>query len=332
MSDIPRNPHQTVARDDALDEVLVLLAAHNGTLFLREQVASVLAQEGVSVRVLISVDSSSDGTEALADALSQEDSRVRCLPHGQTFGGAAPNFYRLIRECDPAGASHVALCDQDDVWSHDKLSRAVTTIAREGVDAYSSNVLAWSADGALELVRKSQPQRTFDHLFSSAGPGCTYVLTQQTVVRFTGWLLRHPEAERLVEYHDWLVYAWVRTTGGSWFIDPEPSMRYRQHAANQLGANVGARGAMARLRALNQGWFRTQVLAVASVLDVREERPVALLRDNRLRSVLQLWLVAPELRRSAKDAFLMCAALTWSVLAGSRQRPQARPERGVLQP
>lgn len=331
MSGIPHDALPGGAPKATPAEVLVLLAAHQGTQFLREQVTSVLAQQGVSVRVLISVDESTDGTEGLADALAHEDPRVRCLPHGHRFGGAAPNFYRLVRECDPTGVSHVALCDQDDVWHPDKLSRAVAAIAREGVAAYSSNVLVWAPDGSLALLRKSQPQRRYDHLFSSAGPGCTYVLTSETMSGFSEWLRRHPDAERDVEYHDWLLYAWVRSGGGGWFIDPEPSMRYRQHEANQLGANVGARGALARLRALNDGWFRRQVLAVADAVLAHEERPVALVRDNRLRSILQLWLVAPQLRRSRKDALLMCAALT--VSAVTRRRTTRRPgARGDVQP
>ncbi|GAA2159176.1 glycosyltransferase [Pedococcus bigeumensis] len=330
MNTEPLGVHRYETSVDPPAKVLVLLAAHDGTLFLREQVASVLAQEGVSVRVLISVDVSSDGTESLADTLAREDSRVRCLPHGSAFGGAAPNFYRLIREGDLQGVSHVALCDQDDVWHTDKLSRAIAAIAREGVDAYSSNVVVWAPDGTQALLRKAQPQRRFDHLFSSAGPGCTYVLTRDAMARFAEWLRRHPDAEQRVEYHDWLVYAWVRTGGGRWFIDPEPSMKYRQHGANQLGANVGARGAVARLRALNDGWFRRQVLAVADALLDHDERPIALLRENRLRSVSKLWLVAPELRRSRKEALLMCAALTVSAVT----RPHASPspdERGDLQ-
>jgi rhamnosyltransferase len=49
--------------------IAVLLAAFNGTPWLKEQVDSILAQENVDLTLFISVDQSSDGTEALVDHL-----------------------------------------------------------------------------------------------------------------------------------------------------------------------------------------------------------------------------------------------------------------------
>ena len=102
--------------------VLVLLAAFNGMEYLPAQMASILGQQAVAVQVVLSIDRSSDGTEAWVAQLAQQDARVSVLPGGQVFGGAAPNFFRLLSDVDMAGYDYVALADQDDLWHPDKLA------------------------------------------------------------------------------------------------------------------------------------------------------------------------------------------------------------------
>ena len=63
---------------------LVLLAAYNGMQWISDQVHSILNQHGVSVTLLISVDSSSDGTEEWVSALSERNPNVIILEHGKS--------------------------------------------------------------------------------------------------------------------------------------------------------------------------------------------------------------------------------------------------------
>ena len=95
-------------------KIAVCLAAFNGVRWLAEQLDSILAQEGVAVTVFVSVDQSSDGTEQWIDARAQVDSRIVVLPHGERFGGAARNFFRLLRDVDFSGFDYVSFADQDD--------------------------------------------------------------------------------------------------------------------------------------------------------------------------------------------------------------------------
>lgn len=66
--------------------------------------------------------------------------RVTVLPGGQVFGGAAPNFFRLLRDVDMTGCDYVALADQDDLWHPDKLASAFQQQAHRRT-GYSGNVL-----------------------------------------------------------------------------------------------------------------------------------------------------------------------------------------------
>ncbi|MEA3544360.1 MAG: glycosyltransferase, partial [Thermodesulfobacteriota bacterium] len=96
-------------------EIAVLLAAHNGREWLPQQVNSILNQVDVEVTLFVSVDNSTDGTESWFDHLAMVDSRVKVLLHGQCFGGAAANFFRLIRDVNFEPFDYVSFSDQDDI-------------------------------------------------------------------------------------------------------------------------------------------------------------------------------------------------------------------------
>jgi rhamnosyltransferase len=287
--------------------VLVLLAAYNGMEFLDQQLASILAQQGVSVHVLVSVDRGDDGTEQHVAALSMRDERVSHLPFGERFGSAAPNFFRLLLDADYHSYSHVALADQDDVWLPDKLRRAVELLEKQQADAYSSSVWTWDGAERMRLLNKAQPQRRWDHLFSSAGPGCSYVFTAELTREFSAWLARDPGRVAMIEYHDWLLYAWVRETGHAWWIDPTPGMLYRQHPRNQLGANVGWRAAARRFTSVRANWYGQQVLEVSRCVGAVGSPPVQLVGRSDLICRLRLAAMAPQLRRARRDAIALIA-------------------------
>ena len=76
----------------------VLMAVYNGMLYMEEQIQTILAQEDVDITLFVSVDQSSDNSEAWIDERAEEDKRIVVLPHGRRFGGAGRHFFRLVRE------------------------------------------------------------------------------------------------------------------------------------------------------------------------------------------------------------------------------------------
>ena len=56
--------------------------------------------------------------------------------------------------------------------------------------------------------------------------------------------------------HDWWAYMLISGAGGRVFYDPYPSVRYRQHGKNIIGANVSWLGRVRRLRMLLKNRFR----------------------------------------------------------------------------
>jgi len=292
--------------------ILVLLATYNGAAHLAEQVDSILAQEGVDVRLVASDDGSNDGTAEWLAALAERDARVTLLPQLPPSGGAAPNFYRLLRDVDARDGELIAFADQDDIWLPRKLATQVEQLHAHGADVVSGSVLAFDAEGREHLVKKDYPQRRFDWLTESPGPGCSFVMTPRFVELARRVLDEVPEA-RTAEFHDSLLYAIGRARGWRWHIDGEPLLRYRQHDANVLGANQGARGAATRLGMIRAKWHRGQAiihavtgLAVAGDAERRElERILVLLRSTRRRDRRALARLAPQLRRRPRDRFVI---------------------------
>ena len=290
----------------------VCLAAYNGMAFISEQIQSILAQTDVAVQLFVSVDQSSDGTENMLTEWAQTEARLSLLPFGQHFGGAGPNFYRLLREIDLAGFDYVCFADQDDLWHADKLSRACRLMATRHAAAYSSNFTAFWPSGKEHFVNKAWPQRQWDYLFESAGPGCTYVLTDKLALALQGLVRGADEKLSRVDYHDWLVYAFARSQNYPWIIDDWSSMKYRQHGQNQIGVNAGWQPFRLRAQKILSGYGFQQALLIADVLGLSALPLVQRgLRGGRL-GCLWLALQARQCRRKPLDQlwfFASCVLL-----------------------
>lgn len=106
---------------------------------------------------------------------------------------------------------------------------------------YSSNFTAFWPTGEARFMNKAWPQRSWDFLFESAGPGCIYVLHSSLAIPLQQLLLGADKSLQWVDYHDWLTSAFARHNNYPWVINGLSSTQYRQHAHNQIGVNPGLR-------------------------------------------------------------------------------------------
>jgi len=251
---------------DKLSRVCVLLAAYNGTEFLEEQLQSILKQKNIELSIFISVDLSSDNSYEWCCNYAEHHAQIKVLPYGERFGGAAPNFFRLIRDISFSSFDYIALADQDDIWLETKLITACTYIKKDGLAAYSSNVLAFWANGREQLIDKAQSQKKYDFLFEAAGPGCSYVLCTKQLLEFKAFLVQYQDKIKQVALHDWLIYAFFRSKEFPWFIDSKYQLLYRQHDANQVGVNTGWSAIVKRLNLLRNGWYKKQLILISELV------------------------------------------------------------------
>lgn len=278
-------------------KIAILLAAYNGMQWIEEQIDTVLNQQDVDMTIYISVDLSTDGTYEWAKSLAAKHKNVVLLPYGERFGGAGPNFFRLVKDVDFSGFDAVAFADQDDIWHPEKLAKAYSKIAAGHCDVYSSNVTAFWADGREVLIKKSQPQKKLDHFFEAAGPGCTYVFSQAAMQTFKTFLIAAGDDLKQVSLHDWLAYAFCREQGFTWFIDEWSSMRYRQHENNQVGTNNNLTAYKKRFAMIRDKWLRNQVNIITAL--------VAPEKLAQLNSRLYLMANFNELRRRYRDRLFL---------------------------
>ena len=292
-------------------KVAVLLAVYNGTNWVNEQVSSILNQEHVLVHIFISVDLSSDSSYEWCKQLESENQNVSVLEYGERFGGAAKNFFRLICDVDFSAFDYVAFADQDDIWYLDKLSHGIKSMELANADAYSASVIAFWEDGREKFIDKSQPQREHDYLFEAAGPGCTYIFTNKAASLIKSYLNTFPELKAFV-LHDWLSYAILRHNQYTWFIDPEPKMKYRQHDANQVGANSSFEGMVYRIKIILSGQVFESIAILVSSLGIP-----SIQLSSRM-GLLRLALKARQLRRRRVDQALAFIAILFFAIKGPR--------------
>jgi rhamnosyltransferase len=284
--------------------IVVCLAAFNGVRWLPEQLNTILDQLGVTVTVYVSVDLSSDGTEELIDQIANKDSRIRVLPHGEHFGGAAKNFFRMLRDIDFSEFDYVSFADQDDIWISNKLLRAHNILSSNGADAYSSDVEAFWADGSKLLIKKSQPQAQWDFLFEAAGPGCTYVMRTELAGAIQKVVRNNWRDVQDVALHDWFSYAFARANGYQWIIDDVPTLLYRQHENNQIGVNVGWRAFIHRARVVLSGLGLAQSALIARLVGLKDNPFVLQWAYGSRLGLLYLALHSGQCRRRIREKFI----------------------------
>jgi len=302
----------SIVMPDKSPRVAILLAAYNGVDFIEQQLETILCQNGVSVTIFISVDLSTDGSYTWCCDFAEDRNNIHVLPYGERFGGAAKNFFRLVRDIDFVGFDYIAFADQDDIWSSDKLFHGIKQMESEKSEAYSASVIAFWEDGREKLIDKSQPQRELDYLFEAAGPGCTYIFTNKAAVLIKKYLFDFPELNDFV-LHDWLSYAILRHSKVNWFIDSIPKMRYRQHDSNQVGANASIKGKIYRAKYVLSGQGFRCIDSLVSVLDIPS---INLLTRM---GILKLAFNASQLRRRRIDQFLAFSALLIYAIKGANR-------------
>ncbi|MGB6485528.1 MAG: glycosyltransferase, partial [Steroidobacteraceae bacterium] len=134
----------------------MLLAACNGAPWVADQIESILAQEGVDVRIIVRDDGSVDETRAKIAPFLRH-SPVRLTWGDKPTGSAAQNYFNLMRDNPADDVDFVALSVLDDSGNRDTLIRACDRLRREKGAGYSSATLAvWPSGKSAVLTQSSR--------------------------------------------------------------------------------------------------------------------------------------------------------------------------------
>lgn len=254
--------------------IQILMATYNGEHYVETQLQSLLVQSYGDFELLISDDCSSDATRSILDRYAQVDSRIHLLDAGKRFGNARDNFLWLLSQ---ATAPYIAFCDQDDLWLTDKLALGLEEMheleTAHGVDAplFVFSDLAVAAED-LSIIDPSflsyaglDPDRTqlACLLTQNLAAGCTVVANRSLYHD----ALRLPTDVSAVTMHDWWLMLTASALGHIGFVD-QPTMLYRQHAHNSVGAEQeSALGVIKRL-----GSYTERLVPTSAQLDTVDAR------------------------------------------------------------
>lgn len=282
--------------------VQVLMSSYNGEKYIREQIDSILAQQGVSVKLLVRDDGSKDGT--LSILKDYENKGKLSLIEGNNIG-PAKSFFALINKA--VDADYYALSDQDDVWDEDKLRIAVNQM--QSVDnkyvIYSSN--ARLVDKNLNFIKNETlfPRTTLGAAFlKNYVTGCTVVFNDELLIR-----LKESRPNEYIKCHDWWINLVALSLGGKSIYDTTPHLSYRQHNKNVTGASIDFVGKWKTRysRFINQNYNRDEYakLILSSYRDIEnEERMIIETMANYRNGHLRLLFSKAFMSQSLIDSML----------------------------
>ena len=257
--------------------VTILLATYNGEKYLDELMRSLLSQTYPDFTVLARDDGSSDRTpEILARWSAAQPGKINIVSDDLGNLRFVQNFARLMGLCD---TPYFAFCDQDDVWLPNKIELSINQL-RTLEDQFGTEtpILVHSdltvVDGNLNEISPS----FFDYtginianagrldrlLFNNIVSGCSSMGNRALLN------VAQPIPDGHL-YHDWWL-ALIATSCGVLHTIAEPTILYRQHDQNQIGARYSLTG--------NVLWDARHILQRPKLLKVRIAKAMRIVQSQ----------------------------------------------------
>lgn len=283
--------------------VAILLTTHNGSNHIERQLQSIINQQNVYVKLFISDDLSTDNTLELVKKIIPKNQLI-ILKNNSKFGTPGLNFFSLIDRVEQGEFDYYAFSDQDDVWEHNKLIEGISLMNKTKSEAYSSGFhLFYEDKGINKFVSKNPTQKLFDYLFSSPGPGCTFILKNKSYNYLRSAYIKNKDTFNRCEYHDWAIYAFFRAKKFNWVIDNRSFIKYRQHEFNDTGANYGLLAIYKRLLKFKDGTYENQIKNIVLLTKVYDPITFNFLKSNS--TIYYYSLLLKESRREIKERLLI---------------------------
>lgn len=219
--------------------ITVLLAVYNGEKYLKEQIESILNQSVKDIKIIIRDDGSTDNSaDIISFYCNKYPDKISCAI-GSPTGSAKGNFIELLKNCD---SKYIMFCDQDDVWLPEKIEKTLAAmqlaeqngkgpvLVHTDLKVVNQN-LDEIAPSLFSFQKLIQDNITLPKLLvQNYVTGCT-VMINRALKEKCG------EIPKKCIMHDWWL-ALVAVLFGELVCVNEPTMLYRQHEYNQVGAKA----------------------------------------------------------------------------------------------
>lgn len=225
-----------------INSISVAMATYNGEKFLYEQIKSIIAQTCPPTELIVCDDCSSDNTIEILKYFS--DKINLRIYHNKQRQGPIKSFESAIRGCT---SNYIAIADQDDIWLPKKLELSLQRILLISAQYPPKMPLLVFSD--LKVVSENlEPLAESYWRYSSLDPNkhsLARLLTRNCITGCT--ILMNKELSELALpfgkntlMHDY----WLALTASAFGkIDylPSPTILYRQHDNNYIGARPSTR-------------------------------------------------------------------------------------------
>ncbi len=232
--------------------VAVLLSTFNGEKYIKDQIDSLLSQQGVSLKIVIRDDGSSDKTVDILNDYIQGNPNITLLCEKNC--GVELSFQKLCCYASAnVDADYYAFCDQDDIWMPDKLYVAISILERYNQsqpNLYFSNLLM--VDEKLNSIGnlfacdevKISKRMSLLQVFTY---GCTCVFNKKALKDYcvAGY-------DKNLKHDNWIYI--LSMFLGNVYYDKTPHILYRQHGDNLSGKKVS--GIYLFLQRLNNAFYK----------------------------------------------------------------------------
>lgn len=220
--------------------ITILLAACNGEKHIAEQIESVLSQTCGNWKLIVQDDCSEDRTCEIVEkyALKHTD-RIILKKRNTPSGSARNNFVSMLKY---AGSGYIMTCDQDDAWLPDKIEVTMDKMREiEEKAGHERPVLVHTdlkvADEKLNVLADSlikfqkldsRRDKLNNLLVQNMVTGCTMMANRALAEK-----VQNVPEQAII--HDWWFALVASAFGHIGYVD-KPTVLYRQHAGNEIGA------------------------------------------------------------------------------------------------
>lgn len=202
------------------------MATFNGANFITNQVDSILSQMNSYDELVVSDDNSTDDTVNILESYS--DSRIKIIQNNKSsiakpINRATKNFHNALKNCS---GDIIFLCDQDDIWRHDKLDFIEKYFER------NDDAILVVHDARLINSEGNTIQNSYFE-FVNSGPGFYKNLMRNTYlgccIAFKRELLQYIlPFPRTLHAHDMWIGLIAETISNSHFLN-QKLISYRRH-------------------------------------------------------------------------------------------------------
>lgn len=223
-------------------KVSILLATYNSSRFLREQLDSLFTQTFQNWDLIIRDDGSTDDTLEIIEEYRQQHAKVRLIVDVAKKVGAKESFMRLLEKTD---SDYYFFCDHDDIWLPHKIEHSLKVIVaaethhpdkplivHSDLQVVTENLHTvsdsfWKSSKIYPLILENE---NYIQVFNCV-TGCT-MLFNNNVKKIA---FPYPHS---IPMHDWWLAIVTLRNGGIVQHITEPTILYRQHGNNEVGARM----------------------------------------------------------------------------------------------